>query len=68
MQNPAYSLAALSVIGGLVLLMIADQGAGLYTPLGTALLVVAIVLVGIGKLIDLLGYVQEGASDPESGK
>ena len=65
MQNAAYRLALLAGIGGLLLLMWAPQGGGMETPLGTALLAVAGLLVGLGTVIDLLGYVEEGATDTE---
>ena len=65
MQNAAYRLALLAGIGGLLLLMWAPQGGGVETPLGTALLAVAGLLVGLGTVIDLLGYVEEGATDAE---
>lgn len=63
MRNAAYRLALLSGVGGLVLLTVAPQGGGLKTSLGTALLFVAALLVGLGAMIDLLGYVEEGAAD-----
>jgi len=63
MQNAAYRLALLSGVGGLVLVTIAPQGGSLYTSLGTALLLVAALLVGVGAVIDVLGYVEEGAAD-----
>lgn len=62
MQNGAYTLASLSAVLGLVLLGIAEQGSGVATPLGTVLVVVAALLAGLGKAIDLLGYVREGAA------
>ena len=65
MRNAAYRLALLAGIGGLLLLMWAPQGSGMETPLGTALLAVAGLLVGLGTVIDLLGYVEEGATDTE---
>jgi hypothetical protein len=64
MQNGAYTLAGLAVGVGLLLLTLAD-GTGVYTPLGSALLLVALVLVGLGKGIDLLGHVRDGATDPD---
>jgi hypothetical protein len=65
MQNAAYRLALLAAIGGLLLLMWAPQGGGVENALGTALLAVAGLLVGLGTVIDLLGYVEEGATDAE---
>jgi hypothetical protein len=65
MQNAAYRLALLAGVGGLVLLMVAPQGGGMKTSLGTALLLVAGLLVGLGGVIDLLGYVEEGAADAD---
>lgn len=65
MQNPAYRLALLAGVGGLVLLMWASQGSGVKTPLGTALIAAAGLLLGLGKIIDLLGYVKEGATDAD---
>jgi len=64
MRNGAYSFAFLAVVGGLVLLMIADQD-DVLTPLGVILLVLSLLLTGLGKVIDVLGYVQEGAADPD---
>lgn len=63
MRNGAYTLATGAAVLGLVLLTIAEPGAGLYTPLGTVMMVVAVLLAGLGKGIDLLGYVREGATD-----
>lgn len=65
MQNVAYRLALLAGIGGLVLLMVAGSGDDVRTPLGVAVLAVAGLLAGLGKAIDLLGYVEEGATDTE---
>lgn len=65
MQNAAYRLALLAGVGGFVLLMVAPQGSSMKTSLGTALLLVAGLLVGVGGMIDLLGYVKEGATDAE---
>ncbi len=64
MQNGAYTLAALSALSGLVLLMIAGQG-DYRSAVGAALLVVALLLGGIGKGIDLLGFVKEGVTPPK---
>jgi hypothetical protein len=61
MRNGAYTLALISVLGGLVLLMIGESG-GVETSLGTVLLIVALLLGGVGKIVDLLGYVGEGAA------
>lgn len=65
MQNAAYRLALLAGVGGLLLLMWAPQGGGVENTLGTALLAVAGLLVGLGTVIDLLDYVEEGATDTE---
>ncbi len=65
MHNLAYRLALLAGIGGLVLLTIAGSGDDVRTPLGVAVLAAAALLVGVGKAIDLLGYVEEGATDAE---
>jgi drug/metabolite transporter (DMT)-like permease len=64
MQNTAYRLALLAGVGGLLLLTWAPQG-GVETSLGTALLAVAGLLAGLGTVIDLLGYVKEGATDTD---
>lgn len=64
MRNGAYSFAFLALVGGLVLLMIAEQD-DMLTPLGVILLLVSLLLAGIGKVIDVLGYVREGATDPD---
>lgn len=64
MRNGAYSFAFLALVGGLVLLMIAEQD-DMLTPLGVILLLVSLLLAGIGKVIDVLGYVREGAADPD---
>lgn len=65
MQNVAYRLALLISIGGLVLLAMAGPGDDLQTTLGAVGLVGAGLLMGFGKALDLLGYVEEGAADPE---
>jgi hypothetical protein len=65
MHNLAYRLALLAGIGGLVLLTVAGSGDDVRTPLGVAVLAAAALLVGVGKAIDLLGYVEEGATDAE---
>jgi hypothetical protein len=65
MRNGAYTLAGLSVVLGLVLLTVAEQGSGLSTSLGTVLMLVAVLLAGLGKGIDLLGHVWEGAAEPD---
>jgi hypothetical protein len=61
MRNVAYGLSTAAALGGLGLLMIAGPE-GNRTALGTALLGVALLLWGLGKGVDLLGYVQEGAA------
>lgn len=65
MRNGAYSLSFLAAVAGLVLIAIAEPGASIHTPLGTVLLVAAVLLFGLGKGIDLLGYVRDGAADPD---
>jgi hypothetical protein len=65
MRNAAYRLAFVASIGGLVLLMIAGSGDDVRTPLGVAVLAGAVLLAGVGKALDVLGYVEEGASDAE---
>jgi len=65
MRNGAYALATLAAVFGLVLLSVAAPGADLYTPLGTVLLAVAALLAGLGKGIDLLGHVRDGATDSD---
>lgn len=65
MRNGAYSLAVLSTMGGFALLFIAEQGSA-HTALGTVLLLIALLLAGLGKGIDLLGYVHEGAAESET--
>ncbi len=65
MHNLAYRLALLAGVGGLVLLTIAGPGDDLRTPLGVAVLGAAVLLFVLGKAVDLLGYVQEGATDTE---
>jgi hypothetical protein len=67
MQNGAYTLAGASALGGLILLTVAGPD-DVRTALGTALLLVALLLAGVGKGIDLLGYVQEGASRPDDSE
>jgi hypothetical protein len=64
MRNGAYTLAFIAVLGGLVLLMIGRSGS-IETSLGTVLLIVALLLGGVGKIVDLLGYVGEGAAEPD---
>lgn len=64
MDNPAYRLALLAGIGSLVLLTIAGPD-DVRTPLGVAVLAAAGLLVGVGKALDLLGYVEEGATGVE---
>lgn len=65
MQNGAYRLAFVAATAGLVLLMMAGRGDSLYTSLGTTLLLAAIVLAVIGKGIDLLHYVGDGAAETD---
>jgi hypothetical protein len=64
MNNGAYRLAVVSATGGLVLLMLSEPGSGsLYPSLGTALLLAAMVIAGLGKGVDWLGHVRDGALD-----
>jgi len=60
MRNGAYKLATTAALGGLVLLTIAEQGDYRTAP-GLVLFLVAGVLAALGKGVDLLGYVHEGA-------
>lgn len=66
MRNGAYTLAVLSALGGLVLLTIAGQD-DYRSMLGTVLMLAALLLAGMGKGIDLLGSVKEGATRPDDG-
>jgi len=66
MQNGAYSLAVVSAAAGLVLLMLSEPGTSLYPSLGTALLLAAALIAGVGKIIDWLGYVRDGALDRDA--
>lgn len=66
MRNGAYTLAVLSVLGGLVLLTIAGQD-DYRSMLGTVLMLAAMLLAGMGKGIDLLGRVKEGATRSDDG-
>ena len=59
MRNGAYTLATTAVLGGLAMLMVAEQG-DYRTALGLVLFLVAGVLAALGKGVDVLGYVQEG--------
>ena len=65
MRNGAYTLAGIAAVLGLALLMSAGPGDGLLTSLGTLLLVVSIGLVALGKGVDLIGHVADGAADPD---
>lgn len=62
-HNVAYRLALLISVGGLVLLALAGPGDDLQTTLGAMGLVGAGLLVGLGALLKVLGYVEEGAAD-----
>ena len=64
MRNGAYTLAFIAALAGLVLLTVGHSD-GVETALGTVLLVVAPLLMGIGKVIDVLGYVRDGAADSD---
>ncbi|PSQ96040.1 MAG: hypothetical protein BRD55_08325 [Bacteroidetes bacterium SW_9_63_38] len=59
MRNGAYTLATMAALGGLVLLSVAGQG-DYRTALGVMLFLAAGVLAGIGRGVDVLGYVHEG--------
>ena len=63
MKNGAYRLAFLSAVSGLVLLLLSEPGTSLYPSLGTALLLAAVVIGGVGKVVEWLGYVRDGAVD-----
>jgi hypothetical protein len=65
MRNGAYTLATTAAVLGIVLLMLAEPGAALLPSLGTVLLGVAVLLAGLGKGIDLLGHVRDGAVGPD---
>ena len=64
MRNGAYTLAFIAALAGLVLLMVGHAD-GMETALGTVLLIVAPLLGGVGKVIDVLGYVRDGATEPD---
>ena len=64
-QTVASRLALLVGIGGLALLLMAGPGDDLRTTLGVVGLVGAGLLVGLGGLLKVLGYVEEGAADAE---
>ena len=65
MHNLAYRLALLAGIGGIVLLVVGGPGDDVKNTLGVAALAVAGLLAGLGKAIDVLGYVRDGATDSE---
>lgn len=62
MRNGAYGLATGAVVLAILLLSIAGPEDDLLAPLGTALLLAAGLVAVIGKGIDLLGYVRDGAA------
>lgn len=64
MQTIPSRLALLAGVGGLVLLLISPHD-DVKNTVGVALLAMAVLLIGLGKGIDLLGYVREGATDAE---
>jgi len=64
MRNGAYTLGLIAVLAGLGLLTIGEPG-GVETALGTVLLILAVLLGGVGKIVDLLGYVGEGAAESD---
>lgn len=45
--------------------MTAAPGDSLQTTLGGAVLAGSVLMVGLGKVIDLLGHVRDGAADAE---
>lgn len=59
----ASRLALLVGAGGLVLLVMAGPGDSFRSLLGVLGLVGAGLLVGLGKVLRVLGYVEEGAAD-----
>lgn len=65
MQSVANRLALLVSVGGLVLLALAGPGDDLQTTVGVLGLVGAGLLVGLGAVLKLLGYVGEGAADED---
>ena len=65
MHNLAYRLALLAGIGGIVLLVVGGPGDDVKNTLGVTALAVAGLLAGLGKAIDVLGYVRDGATDSE---
>jgi len=64
-RSIAPRLAALVCVGGLVLLGTAGPDDNLQTLLGVMGLVGAGLLLGLGKVLDVLGYVEEGATDAD---
>lgn len=64
-RNVAYRLALLASIGGIVLLVVGGPGDDVKNTLGVTALAVAGLLAGLGKAVDVLGYVQDGATDSE---
>ena len=64
-RNVAYRLALLTSIGGIVLLVVGGPGDDVKNTLGVTALAVAGLLAGLGKAVDVLGYVQDGATDSE---
>ena len=65
MHNLVYRLALLAGIGGIVLLVVGGPGDDVKNTLGVTALAVAGLLAGLGKAIDVLGYVRDGATDSE---
>ena len=64
-HNVAYRLALLASIGGIILLVVGGPGDDVKNTLGVTALAVAGLLAGLGKAVDVLGYVQDGATDSE---
>ena len=64
-RNVAYRLALLVGTGGIVLLVVGGPGDDVKNTLGVTALAVAGLLAGLGKAIDVLGYVRDGATDSE---
>ena len=64
-RNVAYRLALLASTGGIVLLVVGGPGDDVKNTLGVTALAVAGLLAGLGKAVDVLGYVRDGATDSE---
>ena len=68
MSNLSSRLALVVGVGGLALLVMAGPGDNLRSLLGVVGLVGAGLLVGLGKVLNVLGYVEEGATDAGDSK